>query len=128
MSMLHRPARMMTGFGHARFPDVLPATVCRYGLDHRSNPFFIDKTQGRTHIMNTKPDASSSSRQPPRLPKGPLIIIVLVLASLAWVYWLTRSTPRPPPEIPPLRQLPFESNPEQEPRPDPSADAARQGG
>lgn len=75
--------------------------------------------------MNMKPDDASSPRQSPRLPKGPLIIILLVLASLAWVYWLTRSTPRPPPEIPPLRELPFES-PQQDARPDPATDAAPQ--
>lgn len=72
--------------------------------------------------MNTKPDDSSPSHPPPRLPKGPLIIIVLVLATLVWVYWLTRSTPRPPPEFPPLRELPMDSLHQQ----DPAAGQARE--
>jgi len=76
--------------------------------------------------MNMKTDDSSPSRPPPRLPKGPLIIIVLVLATLVWVYWLTRSTPRPPPQLPPLRELPMDSLHQQDPRPDPAAGQARE--
>jgi hypothetical protein len=74
--------------------------------------------------MHTSP---GDSRRPPptRFPKGPLIVILLVLASMAWVYWLTRATPRPPPELPPLRQLPLESLHEQE-RPDPAKDPMRE--
>lgn len=71
--------------------------------------------------MNTKSGESTPSRQTRRLPKGPLILIVLVLASMAWAYWLTRSAPRPPPEFPPLRELPLDSLNEQAPRPDPAA-------
>ena len=72
--------------------------------------------------MNTKPDDASKSQPTRRLPKGPLIIILLVLASLAWAYWLTRSAPRPPPEFPPLRELPLK----QDPSPDPATDPARE--
>jgi hypothetical protein len=70
--------------------------------------------------MNSKTENSTAPRQPRRLPKGPLIIILLVLASMAWAYWLTRSAPRPPPEFPPLRQLPLESLQQQAPRADPA--------
>jgi len=80
----------------------------------------------RHETMNTKPDDSSPSQPKPRLPKGPLIIILLVLASLAWAYWLTRSAPRPPPELPPLRQLPLDSLQQQDPRLDPAAGQARE--
>jgi len=76
--------------------------------------------------MNTKPDDSSPSQPTPRLPKGPLIIILVVLASLVWAYWLTRSAPRPPPELPPLRELPLDSLQQPEPHPDPAAGQARQ--
>jgi len=76
--------------------------------------------------MNTKPEHSSSSQPPRRLPKGPLIIILVVLASLAWAFWLTRSSPRPPPEFPPLRELPFDSVQQQDARPDPGAGQARE--
>ena len=75
--------------------------------------------------MNTKPEDASSSQPKRGLPKGPLIIILVVLASLAWAYWLTRSSPRPPPEFPPLRELPFDSLQQQDARPDPAADQAR---
>ena len=73
--------------------------------------------------MNTSPD-KSTPRPTRRLPKGPLIVIVLVLASLAWVLWLTRATPRPPPELPPLRQLPMDTQ-QQDPRPDSAEAQAR---
>jgi hypothetical protein len=77
--------------------------------------------------MNTKPDDSSLSRPKRRPPKGPLIIIVLVLASLAWVYWLTSTTPmRPRPEFPPVRKLPLDSERPQDSRPDRPADQARE--
>jgi hypothetical protein len=76
--------------------------------------------------MNTNPDDPSPSQPKPRLPKGPLIIIVLVLATLVWVYWLTRSTPRPPPEFPPVRQLPMDSLKSQDARPDPAEGQARE--
>jgi hypothetical protein len=76
--------------------------------------------------MNTNPDDPSLSQPKPRLPKGPLIIIVLVLATLVWVYWLTRSTPRPPPEFPPVRQLPMDSLKSQDARPDPAEGQARE--
>lgn len=69
------------------------------------------------------PTHPGDSRRPPstrRFPKGPLIVILLVLASMVWVYWLTRATPRPPPELPPLRQLPLESVP------DPAKDPMRE--
>lgn len=74
--------------------------------------------------MSTTPDGTPSDRPTRRPPKGPLIIILLVLATMAWVYWLTRSTPRPPPELPPVRQLPLDSL--QDPRPDPEAGQARE--
>jgi hypothetical protein len=76
--------------------------------------------------MNPKPDDSSPSQPTPRLPKGPLIIILVVLASLVWAYWLTRSAPRPPPELPPLRELPLDSLQKQDPRPDPATGQARE--
>ena len=76
--------------------------------------------------MNTKSDDPSKSQPTRRLPKGPLIIILLVLASLAWAYWLTRSAPRPPPEFPPLRQLPLDSLKQPDARPDPAAGQARE--
>lgn len=76
--------------------------------------------------MNTKPDDPSLSQPKPRLPKGPIIIIVLVLATLVWVYWLTRSTPRPPPEFPPVRELPMDSFKSQDARPDPAEGPARE--
>jgi hypothetical protein len=47
---------------------------------------------------------------------------LVVLASLVWAYWLTRSAPRPPPEFPPLRELPLK----QDPSPDPATDPARE--
>lgn len=62
--------------------------------------------------MNTRSGDSPPSPPSRRPPKGPLIVIALVLASLAWAFWLTRSTPRPPPELPPLRQLPLDSAPQ----------------
>ena len=69
--------------------------------------------------MNMKPDAPPLSRPKRRPPKGPLIIILLVLASVVWVYWLTHTTPmRPRPEFPPLRQLPMDSAQPQDSRPD----------
>jgi hypothetical protein len=76
--------------------------------------------------MNTKPEDSSSSKPTRRLPKGPLIIILVVLASLAGAFLLTRSSPRPPPEFPPLRELPFDSPQQQDARPEPAADQARE--
>ena len=57
--------------------------------------------------MNTNRDDATSARTPRRLPKGPLILIALVIATMLWVYWLTRATPRPPPELPPVRELPL---------------------
>ena len=57
--------------------------------------------------MNTNPDDAPPSRPPRRLPRGPLTIIALVIATMLWVYWLTRATPRPPPELPPVRELPL---------------------
>lgn len=57
--------------------------------------------------MNTNQDDASNARTPRRLPKGPLIVIALVIATMLWVVWLTRSTPRPPPELPPVRDLPL---------------------
>ena len=77
--------------------------------------------------MNTKPDDASPSTPRRRLPKGPLIIIVLVLASMAWVYWLTSTTPmRPRPEFPPVRKLPLDSDHPQEPVADPAKGQARE--
>ncbi|MDP1644079.1 MAG: hypothetical protein Q8L71_01080 [Thiobacillus sp.] len=77
--------------------------------------------------MNMEPDDSPPSPPTRRPPKGPLIIILLVLASLVWVYWLTRTTPlRPPPELPPVRQLPMDSHHPQDPRPDPADGQARE--
>jgi hypothetical protein len=76
--------------------------------------------------MNTKPDDAPPSKPTRRLPKGPLIIILLVLASLAWVYWLTRTTPRPPPEFPPLRQLPMDFSHPQDPDKVPAEGRARE--
>lgn len=76
--------------------------------------------------MNLKAENSAAPRQPRRFPKGPLIVILLVLASMAWAYWLTRSAPRPPPEFPPLRQLPLESLQQQEPRADPTEAQVRE--
>jgi hypothetical protein len=73
--------------------------------------------------MNAKPGNPIESRPTKRFPRGPLILIVLVLASVAWAYWLTRSTPRPPPEIPPLRQLPLDSLQQQESRQEPATGA-----
>lgn len=76
--------------------------------------------------MSTSPGDSPPSQPPRRLPKGPLLVILLVLASMVWVYWLTRATPRPPPELPPLRQLPLDSPDEQDQRPDPATDRVRE--
>ncbi|HWR75928.1 MAG TPA: hypothetical protein VN283_01800 [Thiobacillus sp.] len=73
-----------------------------------------------------KPDDASPLPPTRRLPKGPLIIILLVLATLAWVYWLTRMPPRPPPELPPVRQLPMDFSHPQDPRPDPAEGQARE--
>ena len=44
-----------------------------------------------------------------RLPKGPLLIIALVLATLAGVLWLVNQPPQPAPKLPPLRQVPLEA-------------------
>jgi hypothetical protein len=41
---------------------------------------------------------------------------------MVWVYWLSRTPPRPPPELPPLRQLPLDSLHEQDQGPDPAKD------
>lgn len=57
--------------------------------------------------MNKNRDDAPSARTPRRLPKGPMILIALVIATMLWVVWLTRSTPRPPPELPPVRELPL---------------------
>lgn len=77
--------------------------------------------------MNRKPDNPSPSAPRRRLPKGPLIVIVLVLASMAWVYWLTSSTPmRPRPEFPPVRKLPLESDHPQQPGAQPATGQARE--
>jgi hypothetical protein len=77
--------------------------------------------------MNTKPDDVSPSTPRRRLPKGPLIIILLVLASLAWVYWLTSTTPmRPRPEFPPVRKLPLDSDHPQVPDADPAKGQAHE--
>jgi hypothetical protein len=77
--------------------------------------------------MNMKPDDSPLSRPKRRPPKGPLIIILLVLASLAWVYWLTSTTPmRPRPEFPPVRKLPMDSDHSQDSRPDRAEGQARE--
>lgn len=71
--------------------------------------------------MSTRPGDDASPKPERRLPKGPLIIILVVLATVAWVYWLTRSVPpRPAPELPPLRQLPLDSADPQESRPNPA--------
>jgi hypothetical protein len=70
--------------------------------------------------MNPKTGNSDKPQPAKRLPKGPLILIALVLASMAWAYWLTRSTPRPPPEIPPLRELPLDSLQQPESRQEPA--------
>lgn len=65
--------------------------------------------------MNTEPDDLPPSQPTRRFPKGPLIIILLVLATLAWVFWLTRTTPlRTTPEFPSVRQLPLDSDLPQE--------------
>lgn len=74
--------------------------------------------------MNPKTGTSDKPQPTKRLPKGPLILIALVLASMAWAYWLTRSTPRPPPEIPPLRELPLDSLQQPESRPEPATNGA----
>ena len=84
-------------------------------------PLFVDIVKPVIHdaiTMSTRPGDSRSPRATRRPPKGPLIIILLVLASMVWVYWLTRSTPRPPPELPPLRQLPLDPPTEQGQPPD----------
>lgn len=44
-----------------------------------------------------------------RMPKGPLLLIVLVLGTLAGVLWLVNQPPQPAPKLPPLRQLPLEA-------------------
>lgn len=74
--------------------------------------------------MNPKTGTSDKPQPTKRLPKGPLILIALVLASIAWAYWLTRSTPRPPPEIPPLRELPLDSLQQPESRQEPATNGA----
>lgn len=59
--------------------------------------------------MNTPPNERSSERPPRRLPKAPLIVILVVLASMAGVAWLVSQPPRPAPKLPPLRELPLQS-------------------
>lgn len=75
--------------------------------------------------MRRNPGDSPHPPPPRRIPKRPLVVILLVLACMVWVYWLTRATPRPPPELPPLRQLPLESQHEQDQRPDPAREPMR---
>lgn len=73
--------------------------------------------------MNTTPKDPSSARPPRRFPKAPLIIILVVLASMAGVAWLITQPPRPAPKLPPLRELPLQST---DPAPAaPVGDAAR---
>lgn len=58
--------------------------------------------------MTSTPDSPSNAPKG-RLPKGPLLLIVLVLATLVWVLWLVRQPPQPAPNLPPLRQVPLEA-------------------
>jgi hypothetical protein len=58
-------------------------------------------------LMTTTPGNSPSPKR--GLPKGPLILIVLVLATLLGVLWLVRQPPQPAPKLPPLRQVPLEA-------------------
>lgn len=75
--------------------------------------------------MNTRPGSASPSQPTRRFPKGPLIVIALILASMVGVYWLTRATPRPPPELPPLRELPIDAGEQQAPAAAPGAAAPK---
>lgn len=52
-------------------------------------------------------------------PRGPLIIILVVVAVVgALALWVSLTPPKPLPEIPPHKQIPAEWHHPQDPRPD----------
>ncbi len=69
-----------------------------------------------------------SGGRPPHPARGPVIIILVILAVLTWMFWLMRSPPRPLPEVPPHRVLPQDVPHPQDPRTQPEAGGAQNPG